>query len=932
MEALLLLVDIHCTQCLICPSGCKSNFVCSTSPSLYLQVVGAVTAKDRCGAVGPVITTPIITLAPGQLSTWKPPPPGQFPYDGYTIGEDWEDWSLDFGADPGNLLPLDVKDLACPTWGLGINTLTTGFARTTIGPPFLPLIGQMVQAFSLDPIWSELCNNIIEDPFPAYYTVEIYDPPIALTPGVALVPAQIQNSATMPHPSDAGPTTTVDPQVVRPTAVASPASSPVLAPALPTNSESPAENSVGAPPSPSLPEPTKSQDPPLDDTLLPQRSSVVDPDAQSPSSAQADPDIPSSVDPNTRLEDPQASVVGATASAEPAEQNGDGSAQQTQDVGAIIYNALGRSDGGAADSNNKINTLTLPSTGDQDVNIPGNQVISIQPSNIVLDGTTYSAGGPVMTLSDSVFTIVPQPGPLDSASVANNDPKTNIPLDSDPLTIAGQPVVINPSTPTPNNGIISPNDPVQTQGGTSINQQQPAASETEISGPLLPSVVLNPNPATGSPVSAGGETSTPAISALSIAGTTISAGGPAITVSGTIISLQPSGTLVMGSSTVDLKTAGSGTALLPDPGVQASATYDIAGLSVQVQPQSSIAIVNGATLSAGGPGVRVSGSLVSLELGGKTLDVGTAHFAVPTEAADASYDIDGFSIQAQPQSSIAVVNGVTLIAGGPGVSISGSLVSLESGGKTLDVGTARFSMRTQAADATYEIDGFNVQVQPQSSIVVIDGTTLSAGAPGITVSGSLVSLEQGGRTLDIGTAHFPLPTAAADTASSTDIDGFAIQPQLQPSIAVVDGVTLTAGAPGTSISGTLISLESGGKTLDIGTAHFALPTPSTVSASPYNIDGFTIQPEPQSSSFAIVDGVTLSAGGPGISISGSLISLESGGRTLDIGTGRFAMPTGVVNGTASGVQAFQGRGGKRFEVSGIWMAGMVGLGWAMVVI
>ncbi len=734
MEVLLLLAGTHCTQGLMCPPACKPDIEYSTSPSVYLQVVGAASVMDQCpGTIGPVLTNPIITLAPGQLSTWRPPPPGQFPYDNFTIGEVWQAWGLiPAFSDPGKVFPLDVKDLACPTWGLGINKFATGTDMTTIGPPFLPLIAPMMQAFSLDPIWSAMCTGILTGPF-AEQSFEIYDPPMALTPGVAMVPAPNTNSATAPHPSDAGPTTTPDPQVPRPTGIASPASSPVLAPALPTNSESPTENSVGAPPSPSLPEPVKSYDPPSDGTLLPLGSSVVDPDAQSPSSApasarthMADPKIPSSVDSNTVLGDPQAPVFGATASAEPAEQQGYGSAQQTQGIGAIIYNALGRSEGGATDSNDRTNTLTIPSSGEQYVNIPGgNQIMSIEPSDIILGGTTYSAGGPVMTLSDSIFTIVPQPEPLDSASVANNDPKNNIPPEADPLTVAGQPVVINPSTPTLNNAIISPNDPVQTLAGTTISQQQSAASVIENNGPLLPPVALNSNPATGNPVSAGGQTSSPAISALSIAGTAISAGGPAITVDGTVISLQSSGTLIMGSSTVDLLMTGSGTALLPDPGVPPSTTYYIDGLNVQVQPQSSFAVVDGATLSAGGSGVTVSGSLVSLESGGKILDVGTARFAMPTGAADATngvqasevgyqssvleastYDVDGFSVQAQPQSSLAVVDGVTLTAGGFGVSISGSLVSLEPGGKTLDVGTARFAMPTAAMNATAAVQAF----------------------------------------------------------------------------------------------------------------------------------------------------------------------------------------------------------------------------------
>ena len=769
--------------------ACKPNIECSTSPSVYLQVVGAATAADICNAtIGPILDNPIITLAPGQLSTWRPPARSLFGFDNFTIGEVWQDWSTVAGVgDQGQLVPLDVKDLACPTWGLGRSTGADGTVTTTIGPPFLPLIIPMMQAFSLDPTWSEVCTGILRNAF-ADQTFAIIDPPMALTAGVALVPSQNQNSDTTPHPSDAGPTTP-DPQIVRPTGIASPASSPVLVPALPTNSGSPAENSGGVPPSPSLLEPSQSPDPSSDGTLLPLGSPVVDPHAQSPSSApasamtrMADPNVPSAVDGNTVLGDPQAPVVSATASAEPAEQEGDDSGQQTQGIGAIIYNALGKSEGGTTDSN--INTLMMPSSGEQYVNIPsGNQVMSIEPSDIVLGGTTYSAGGPVMTLSDSIFTIVPQPEPLDSASVANNDPNNNIPPEADPLTVAGQPIVINPSIPTLNNAIIFPNDPVQTSGGTIINPQQSAASVTEINGPSLPLVVLNSNPATGIRVFAAGQTSAPAISALSIAGTTLSAGGPAITMSGTVISLQSSGTLILGSSTVDLfSMTGSGTAPLPDPSLPPSTTYDIDGLGVQIQPQASLAVVDGATLSAGVPGITVLGNLVSLESGGKTLDVGTARFAMPTGVADALesgylssdaeasiYDVDGFSVQPQPQLSLAVVDGVTVTAGGNGVSISGNLVSLEPGGKTLDVGTAHFAIPTGEAAATeastYDVDGFSLQIQPQSSYAVVDGVTLTAGGSGISISGNLVSLEPGGNTLDIGTSRFAIPT---NTVNASD--------------------------------------------------------------------------------------------------------------------------------------------------------------------
>ena len=49
----------------------------------------------------------------------------------------------------------------------------------------------------------------------------------------------------------------------------------------------------------------------------------------------------------------------------------------------------------------------------------------------------------------------------------------------------------------------------------------------------------------------------------------------------------------------------------------------------------------------------------------------------------------------------------------------------------------------------------------------------------------------------------------------------------------------------------------------------------------------------------------MSATASGLMISGEIVSLEAGGKTLDVGTGRFALPTGVANGTID-VQAFTG--------------------------
>ena len=94
----------------------------STSPSLYLQVLGTAAASDQCSTVGPVLTSPIITLAPGDLSTWGTLPNALY----YGLGQTWG-FDLLNEYMFGTFAPLNVQDLACPTW-----------SATTIRPGVLP--------------------------------------------------------------------------------------------------------------------------------------------------------------------------------------------------------------------------------------------------------------------------------------------------------------------------------------------------------------------------------------------------------------------------------------------------------------------------------------------------------------------------------------------------------------------------------------------------------------------------------------------------------------------------------------------------------------------------------------------------------------------------------------------------------------------------
>ena len=69
----------------------------------------------------------------------------------------------------------------------------------------------------------------------------------------------------------------------------------------------------------------------------------------------------------------------------------------------------------------------------------------------------------------------------------------------------------------------------------------------------------------------------------------------------------------------------------------------------------------------------------------------------------------------------------------------------------------------------------------------------------------------------------------------------------------------------------------------------------------------------------------MSATTAGISVSGQDVSLEAGGATLDIGTGRFILPTPVTGANSSlRVQAFVGGQSKGVDVSVYLVWGVCG--------
>lgn len=603
-----------------------------TSPSVYLQVIGTAAIKDECGSLGPMLANPIITLPPNVLSTYVPP------Y--YSIGSTYTDPNVDDGNFMGHAEPLTIADLQCPTFGLGTGTSADGSVHTTVGPPWLPIIIPPPEVFTLDPIWESVCTNLAS--YYVFMSFAIFDPPLALVPESYLVApspaASFPNLKGPPH-IPANPTATYDPPAKYSPDLSDPPSSTAepIAPSLaaqepPANAAQPAAV-------------------PLDPAAKP--TTPPDPPTQSP---------------------PESQEVDNTQSGSPA-------------IGTPILSALGKSNSQPDGSKNADPThiIPVPGSGIEEVTL-GGQILSVSPSGIYLSGTSYLPGGPAITLSDVVFSLVSTSPTGEATTPDENASENNHHFIPSVQTIAGQNVVSNTS------GVY-------------------------------------------------------------VAGSSLSPGGSAITASNTVISLSPAGTLVIGSSSIALSLANTLETSLKN--------YNFDGVTVQAEP--SAAVVDGIAFTPVGPGTVIDGNSISLEQSG-ILNVGTSSFALPAiqETTSSIFNLNGMTFQ--DEASAAVIDGITLKPGVPGVSVDGNRISLEQD-RTLDIGTSHFALPPAAQETPP--NGFNLNgmtIQAQQSAVVVNGTTLTPGAPGATINGSSVSLESGG-TLDIGTGRFAIPTGPVNGTS-----------------------------------------------------------------------------------------------------------------------------------------------------------------------
>ena len=781
----------------------------STSPSLYLEVVGTAAVSDQCGGIGGTLTNPYIAIPPGGLTTMS------LPKYLYSVGGEYVDPSRNLGVNLGIFKALNVADLECPTFGLGLATGTDGTVRTTVGPPYLPIIIPPSQALSLDPDWQKQCTGyqsaLEGDPG---FSFAIFDPPRALTAAGALIPS--------------------DPGGVN---------SPPDVPAVPTKSTPAAPDPTLEPPQiPTLdaPKPTSpgnagsgGSDPPGD----PQTPSPPDnqggKDAGASDSGKQGGDIPG--------QGSQAGVVPnqgdpGTGGSNQGNQGSGGSGQGNQigDPPNSDKSGGNKANSGSAPPNQADPQSNAPTSNEQDPQSgnglagiiigglnggppqPGNppdhpiadpatltvggQVITANPSNVIVAGSTLTPGSNAITVSGTTLSLG---NDGDLIVNGNSIPIPYAPLRVSPpvLTVGGQTFTALPNGFAVASSSVIPGGPPVVLSGTPIALGNSGILTIGSSSTLLPN---GPAVPTVDTFTVGGQILTANPTGFAVGSTTLSPGGSAATISGTVISLGASGALLIGSSSTNI---------LPTISVAPEPVFNVGGLTFT--KSSSNVLLDGQTLSAGGPAATVAGTQVSLASDGR-LVVGSLTATVPTSTSGGEVFTAGGFVFTEGSSDL-VVDGATLFPGGSLVTVAGTPVSLGSDGKLI-VGSLTTSLPSSITPEAIFAAGGLVFTEGASDLVVEGKTVFPGGSP-VTIAGTPVTLGSDGK-LTVGSLTTNLPTSITPGAIFT-AGGLVFTEGL--SDVVVDGKTLFPGVAPITVSGTPVSLGSDGK-LTVGSTTTTLPT------------------------------------------------------------------------------------------------------------
>jgi hypothetical protein len=188
-------------------------------------------------------------------------------------------------------------------------------------------------------------------------------------------------------------------------------------------------------------------------------------------------------------------------------------------------------------------------------------------------------------------------------------------------------------------------------------------------------------------------------------------------------------------------------------------------------------------------------------------------------------EIDGTKHTVVAQDGAPVIDGTTLPADGSPKTIDGQVVSAVDGGVVVGTQTVRpASDPTQSLEdvqkVTFTANSQTFTAAPGNSNgeIVIDGATVSAGHTAVTVNGAAISAGPDGFGVDGSTVSYADITSSSHPAVVTLGSDVATVSRISSGVFAIGTVTLTAGEPGTTISGHTISAGPSGIVVDDGSS------------------------------------------------------------------------------------------------------------------
>ena len=625
--------------------------------------MGTIEVFDGCGRIGSVSTSPFIAVAPEHLSTVS--------FADYTSGQEFvfsEATMYDRGATSKR---LDIVDLECPTFGLAKSTDESGTYHFTVGYPWLPMIVRPEEVLAHDPVWNSSCRWIPS----GWWNVQsaaLFDPPHALVPGEGLVPGPTGGAPTAPTPV-AQVNNDLKPQPAQKATADQPA---------PTGDTTKSSQSGLVPPS-TLEQDSSSAGSQLSLNSPSDHKTPVDDQSQAGGKEPAPADSSNSIqNAGSDSESSPDSAGQGSINTPPGKDRDPGTESDQNDPSTQDGTAKG-----AASHQNQ--ALSGGSEGSLPNALPvaapvytvGNQIFAPNPTGFQVAGTSIVPGGPEITLAGTSLSLAPS-GKLvigDKTFAAANP--SDLPTSKDPnrQNNAGEQQ-------------DAPSDDSSSPGSSSKPPVYTIADQT-----------FTPNP-TGFQLPSG---------------RILLPGGPAVTISGTAISLAPSGTaFIIGDKTINAMNP-STFPNLNNPNSQDSAQpyppiLTLGSQTVTANP-TGFSISPGTTVQPGGPAITISNTRLSLGPSGllfindQTVSLSTLTTTLTTPAISNYKNVYNSPITIAgkiitPNPSGFVVDGSTVLPGGSAVVVDGTSVSL-GGDAVLDVGGSMTTLGDGRASATGGLTG-----------------------------------------------------------------------------------------------------------------------------------------------------------------------------------------------------------------------------------